>query len=354
MLVNLAQGFAMMGVNMDFVVKNRGSSYLESLPPEVNLIELDSYHRNNLQKASIQYLIDKKLYAILSSKEENNLLAVRSKNGSGSSTRIVLRASTNISAQYRSKHRNPFKHWMTTRRMKEAYSGADSVVAVSKGVAEDINRITGIPLREIHVINNPVSGPALYEMASVPVNHPWFTETGVPVILGIGRLGNAKDFGTLVRAFSKVRSELDCRLLILGEGRQHSRLNQLAVDLGLEGDIELPGFKANPYCFLARSDLFVLSSRWEGSPNTLTEALALGVPVVSTDCDSGPREVLQEGRYGMLVPVENPEVLAKAILRTLAEPPDPEKLKEAVKNYTYLNSAEHYLRILKGMGPLDD
>jgi len=349
MLVNLAQGFAMMGTNLDFVVKNAGSSYLESLPPEVKLVELDSYQRNDQKKATIQYLMEKKPSAILSSKEENNLLAVRSRIKSGSSTKIVLRASTNISAQYRSKHRNPLKHWITTKRMKEAYSAADSIVAVSQGVAEDVNRITGIPLRKIHVINNPVAGPSLYDKASAPVHHPWFNETGVPVISGIGRLGNAKDFETLIRAFSKVRAKLDCRLFILGEGRQHSRLKQLSVDLGLENDIELPGFVANPYCFLARSSLFVLSSRWEGSPNTLTEALALGVPVVSTDCDSGPREILQDGRYGPLVPVGNPDLLAEAIFRTLAEPPDSEKLKEAVEGYTYLNSAEHYLGILKGI-----
>ena len=154
------------------------------------------------------------------------------------------------------------------------------------------------------------------------------------MIVGIGRLTRQKDFPTLIRAFAAVRKKLPCRLIILGEGKDRGGLEHLAKRLSLSEQIAMPGFVENPYAYLKRAALFVLSSAWEGSPNALTEALALGVPVVATDCPSGPREILKDGAIGCLVPVGDPDALAAAMLATLSAPPDETLLKSAVREYT--------------------
>lgn len=184
-------------------------------------------------------------------------------------------------------------------------------------------------------------------MAAAPCDHPWLRPGQPPVIVVAGRLERQKDFPTLIRAFAQVRGERPCRLLILGDGGGRARLQALSAELGITADVDLPGFQANPYPFLARADLFVLSSRWEGSPNVLTEALALGTPVVATDCPSGPHELLDGGRYGPLVPVGDVAALGKAVAATLDQPLPPERLEAAVADYTQATSAERYLEVLE-------
>ena len=169
---------------------------------------------------------------------------------------------------------------------------------------------------------------------------------GTTSVLGIGRLTRQKDFPTLIRAFAVVRRQRPLRLIILGEGRDRAALEQLAAREGVGADVALPGFQANPYAWLARARLFVLSSAWEGSPNALTEAMALGVQVVATDCRSGPRELLDAGRYGQLVPVGDAEALAGAMREALDHPLPPEILKSAVRDYAAETSARRYLEVL--------
>jgi glycosyltransferase involved in cell wall biosynthesis len=166
--------------------------------------------------------------------------------------------------------------------------------------------------------------------------------------MGVGRLTRQKDFPTLIRAFAAVRKVRDCRLVILGEGKDRPALEALAKEMGVGGDVDLPGFVENPYAHMSRASLFVLSSAWEGSPNVLTEALALGLPAVATDCPSGPREILEDGRYGPLVPVGDADALAGAILKTLTHPPESAELKRAAGPYTVEESSRRYLEALLG------
>ncbi|MGB5494721.1 MAG: glycosyltransferase, partial [Sedimenticolaceae bacterium] len=168
----------------------------------------------------------------------------------------------------------------------------------------------------------------------------------VPVILGAGRLTEQKDFATLLRAFARMQALRPVRLVILGEGRLRGELERLADELGVGDRVALPGFTTNPYAWLARAALFVLSSAWEGSPNVLTEALALGVPSVATDCPSGPRELLAGGRYGALVAVGDPGGLAEAMLATLEAPLPAGQLRQAVSDYTAEAAALGYLGAL--------
>jgi glycosyltransferase involved in cell wall biosynthesis len=230
--------------------------------------------------------------------------------------------------------------------MRWLYGATDGVIAVSAGVAGEIIQATGIDPAKVVVVRNPNITPELYDLAAATLEHPWFEAGQDPVLLGVGGLRLQKDFPTLLRAFARVNSQRPCRLMILGQGHLHKSLLDLAQELGVQDRVALPGFVDNPYPYLSRAAVFVLSSLWEGSPNVLTEALALGTPVVATNCRSGPAEITQNGKYGTLVPVGDVEALSQAILKTLDHPPDSDWLKTAVQEYTMEKSAATYLEAM--------
>lgn len=237
-------------------------------------------------------------------------------------------------------------------RLKNLYDGlcrffypwSKHVVAVSEAVAKDSRSYFG--LKNVKVIYNPAVTPALYSKSQEQANHPFFTDKTSPVILAIGRLTTQKDFGTLLRAFSEVRRHQDAKLLILGEGEDRNMLEALAKTLGIMPDLSMPGFVDNPYPYIKQADLLVSSSAWEGLPTVLIEALALGTPVVATDCPGGSAEILQGGKYGALVEMKNPTALAQAVINTLNSPPDPSTLKERGQVFSMEASARKYLELL--------
>jgi glycosyltransferase involved in cell wall biosynthesis len=203
-----------------------------------------------------------------------------------------------------------------------AYNRADAVIAISRAIVEDLMATCSVSASKIaYVPNNPVVTPTLLASAVAVPEHPWFTLGEPPVVLAVGRLGAEKDLATLIRAFALVRRNRSCRLLILGDGDQRDYLQQCAQNHGVAADVAMPGFNPNPYPYMAHCGVFVLSSRFEGQPNVLIEALACGAAVVSTDCASGPREVLSDGKYGTLVPVGDAEALAAGIEVALDNPP---------------------------------
>ena len=182
------------------------------------------------------------------------------------------------------------------------------------------------------------------------MDHPWFAPGSPPVVLGIGRLTTQKDFPTLLKAFAQVRAVRKARLMILGEGRDRQALEVLARELGVASDVDLPGFVLNPFPYMVRASLLVLSSAWEGLPGVLIEAMACGCPVVSTDCPSGPSEILDGGAYGPLVPVGDDGALAKAILSVLEMPPDPERLRARAALFSVERATDQYLQVLLELG----
>ena len=198
------------------------------------------------------------------------------------------------------------------------------MVAVSHGVADDLVRTVGVPERKIKVIYNPGITPGLRDKVRAEVDHPWFVRGQPPVLLAVGRLAKQKDYGTLLTAFAKIRKTHSVRLLILGEGSERRTLEERVRELDVEQHVALPGFVDNPYAYMARSAAFVLSSVWEGLPTVLMEALYCGVPIVATDCPSGPREILKDGQLGRLVPMRDPDLLAEAIVSVLnGQAPEP-------------------------------
>ncbi|MCP5419854.1 MAG: glycosyltransferase [Gammaproteobacteria bacterium] len=344
MLVNLARGFADFGLTVDFLVKDRHLPYLPTLGEHVNLVELRTAKPRELLERLLTYLRQAHPAILMSAKGRDDRLTVQTKRHLSHPPRIFLRAGTNITGRLSGRQRNPFKRWLEHRALRRLYAQADGVICVSHGVADDLARITGLSRDFMQVLRNPVVLPEMVAKAQAPVDHPWLAPDQPPVILGAGGLRRQKNFPLLIRAFARVRAQRPCRLLILGEGRQRERLLELAGELGVGDAVQLPGFIDNPYAYMARAALFVLSSHWEGSPNVLAEALAVGTPVVSTDCPSGPREILQGGRYGRLVPVDDEAALSHAIAAALDVRSDPAQLRMAVHEYTLANSSAAYLR----------
>jgi len=226
------------------------------------------------------------------------------------------------------------------------YPWAASVVAVSRGAADDFARSSGFPRDRVEVVYNPVIMPDTVARAREVPDHPWFGPGQPPVILGVGRLTPQKDFPTLLRAFAQVRRHRAARLIILGEGEGRAELDALAGELGVAEDVALPGFQKNALSYMAHSGVFVLSSAWEGLPTVLIEALAAGTRVVSTDCPSGPREILQDGRLGALVPVGDAMGLATAIMETLERPANSVQ-PDALRSFTRDAAVDHYLQLIE-------
>jgi glycosyltransferase involved in cell wall biosynthesis len=235
--------------------------------------------------------------------------------------------------------------------MRLAYPRADAVVAVSRGVADDLKRTLRLPELEIQVIPNPVISPRFEELAESEPDHPWLSDGGPPVIVSAGRLVAQKDHAMLLEAFARLRQRRAARLIVFGEGPLRKSLEMLRDRLQLTTDtIDLAGHCENVLCHFANADLVALSSRYEGSPNVLTEALATGCPVVATDCPSGPAELVSSDAVGMLVPVGDPAAMCAAMDSALARTWERKSIRQSVAVHSAANSAAAYLRVL-GIAP---
>lgn len=345
MLINTARGLAARGHRVDYLAPADGA-FLSNLGDEVRLEALPA-GRRRCRQALHEHLQRARPDFVLVGKDKDAANAAAAIHRSGSSAKLVIRPGTTVSA--RLERVNPLKRWRLRRGIRKTYRHAAGIVANSQGVREDIARLLGRPANEVFLIRNPVVTPEFAQHAQAAVGHPWFADGGPPVLLGVGNLRRVKDFSTLIEAFARVRQQQPARLVILGRGHLREELLMLAERLGVAADVDLPGFVDNPYPLLRRAAAFVLSSIREGSPNALTEALALGTPVVATDCPSGPREILQGGRYGPLVPVQQPAALAEAIGQTLANPLPAATLREAAADYTMERNAEAYEEMLRAL-----
>ena len=339
MLLNLASGIAAAGYGVDLLTIRRDSPHLCALPGGVRHLPLPGGHAWAVLPALTRYLRREPPVGLIAAKDRANRVAVLARALAGRPLPLALRLGTHLGGA-----RGPART-AGDRLRGIFYRRAEAVIAVSRAMADDLEPRFGLEAGRVRVIRNPVVTPGLADLAAGACPHPWL-EDGEPVIVGIGRFTRQKDFPTLLRAFAQLCRQRPARLVLLGEGAGKAACAQLASELGIADRVLLPGFAVNPYAWLARARLFVLSSRWEGAPNALAEALALGVPCVATDCLSGPRELLADGRYGPLVPVGDAGQLAAAMAATLAAPPPAETLREAVGEYRQEISAAAYLSAL--------
>lgn len=308
--INLARGFRDLGVRTDFVVANADGPYRDEVPEGVSLVDLQARRFVLSLPALVRYLRQTRPDRLYSALEEANVFALLARRLAGGPTLVFPSIRNTLSQE---KGNEPLRSLVIRRLARRLYPGADGIVAVSKGAAEDAAATLGLAAERISVISNPTVTPDLGALAAAPLDDPWFGDGEPPVVLGCGRLVPQKDFSTLLAAFAILRARRSARLVILGEGPLRDDLGRQAEALGVAGDVSFPGFDANPFRYMARAGVFALSSKHEGSPNVLVQALACGVPVVATDCPSGPSEILPGVPHGRLVPVGDPAALAAAM-----------------------------------------
>ena len=250
---------------------------------------------------------------LYSAKPHTNMIAIMAALKSSANTKVIITEHTALSIDLHSRQKKlRFKN--LPQSLATFYPMADELVTVSHCAGKDLlETIQNNQLRP-RPIYNPIPIDTIREKMREPLEHRWFNKTKVKVILAVGRLENQKDFPTLLHAFSAVRKQGEFKLIILGEGKRREKLELLINQLDLNDHVEMPGHVKNPYAYMYHSDLFVMSSLWEGLPTVLIEALACECKVVSTDCPCGPMEILDGGNYGSLVPVANSLALADAMI----------------------------------------
>lgn len=349
MRIHLTRELVQRDIKVDLLLGKVEGPYLSAVDPKVRIINL----KTNLSVSSlprlILYLRRERPKVLITEKLRGNIAALRSRKLAHVHTCVITSVHWILSHKLENENLKPTKRRSKLASIGRYYPLNDGFIAVCTGIAQDLINVFKVPEHKIRVVYNPVVTPELLFDSKASVDHHWFDASGTPIILSAGRLEPQKDFPTLIRAFAIFLRQGNSRLVILGEGKERHNLQSLAVDLGIEKHVFLPGFVKNPYAFMARADLFVLSSAWEGFGNALVEALATGLPVVATDCPSGPREILQDGRYGPLVPVGDADALSLAMLQTLDHPLATDILQSAAKPYTAATCADGYLKALASM-----
>ncbi|MGQ0649202.1 MAG: glycosyltransferase [Gemmatimonadaceae bacterium] len=322
-MVEVANALAASHANVTLAVASSAGPYRDEISPDVRLVDLAARGTVAALLPLVRLLRRERPVALLTAMRHANIVATLAtalaRRDGEARTRVVISERSTISAMRRIER--TLMSRILDRLARWTYPHSHAVVAVSEGVAEDLRGELGGSAPPIHVIYNPTVTPGLARLAAEPIPHPWLDAGEPPVVVAVGRLIAAKGYDVLLRAFAQVRRARSCRLVILGEGPDRAALEQLARDLRIDTGVLLPGFAVNPFAWLSRAGLYVLSSRVEGLPNAVVQAMACGAPVVSTDCPSGPREILEGGRWGTLVPVDDVAALADAIQAGLAQRP---------------------------------
>ena len=386
-MITLARQLLGRGHQVDLVVCHPVGDFLPHLPAGIRLIALEAAPEWRMRLAAlcadplglprllrpvllcrkppealcrlhalVRYLRGNRSDALLSATPLLNLAALWATRLAGVPTRVVVSERTSLAETLvrhaRRRHLVPL--------LGRAYGQAAVVVAVSQALADELAAVIRFPRDRITTVYNPVVGPEIDTLMAEPVAHPWLACGRPPVILAVGRLAEQKDYPTLVRAFARLRRTREARLVILGGGArersgayQRALLHELAASLRVSEDLELPGFMPNPFAWMAHSSLLVLSSKFEGLPGVLIQALACGCPVVSTDCPTGPREILEDGRLGPLVPVGDDAALAEAIAKVLDRPPPSSLLRARAQDFSVELATDRYEQLLLGPLPRD-
>lgn len=345
-MVTLANGFAQRGYRVDLVLAEARGPYLADVEAAVRVVDLQSRRTRKALQPLAHYLRQHRPHALLSAMNHANVVAVLAHRLARCATRVVVSERTTIGVAA-----NRAQGWgakAVYALVPWLYPKADGIVAVSEAAARDLERFAKLSPGQVKTIYNPFDFDKIRRLSQAMCPHRWLGADDPPVVLTAGRLCEPKDFVTLLHAFRLVRDHKRVRLIILGEGPLRAELEETVRALGLTTeDVDFPGFVANPYAYMVRAAAFVLSSRWEGLPGVLIEAMACGTAIISTDCPSGPREILQDGRWGTLVPVGDAHALAQAILRTLSTPcellPD---VKRRAQDFSQERIIDQYLTVL--------
>jgi glycosyltransferase involved in cell wall biosynthesis len=320
-------------------------AFLEDVPDDVPVLNLEAGSLWTAWQPLASLLRRNPPEILLSTCSGTNIAACLARLLSGNTLRLVL-SERNVMIR----DQPIAKRWLLLAAKRLLYPLADGITAVSSGVKHDLMARLGIAEDRIRVVYNPVVGPELLRLAAEEADRRLIGPP--PTILGVGRLVPAKGFDTLIHAFALVRRQREAKLVILGEGPLRPDLLKLAEELGVAERVALPGFDKNPFRYMARCSVFVLSSRFEGLPGVLIQAMACGAPVVSTDCSAGPGEIIDPDRDGVLVPVDSPRQLAEKIVALLDDPARRSAMghraKEKASSFSVESGMDRYVRAILG------
>ena len=373
-LLRLAKAFSNKGCRIDFLIFSKDPQ-IYNLSNNIRVIAVDPSPLSTLFKYFIQlplktsmivcislffkkrkkirtlpniinYLTANNPDVFISSITLHDLIAMWAKCNFKGQTQFVIRLANSVEW---SKFSKDFMERQYQYLIRHWYPQADKIISVSQGLADEIAELSGVPDRDIHTINNPVDNRRINELASQKINDPWFQDDGPPIIISTARLHPQKDYPTLIKAFRILRKKTNARLLILGEGSERDKIVKMIEAYGLQNSVRLLGYQKNPHAYVARSDVFVLSSLWEGFSNSLIEALSCGTKIVSTNCKHGSKEILASGLYGKIVPVADPEALADSLYDALQEKVNPSYQKARARDFDIEKIADLYLKTIQSL-----
>lgn len=342
--VNLARGFVERGLTVDLVQATPNDEFRHAVPEGVRIIDLKAGRALSSLPALVRYLRCESPHVLLSGAVQTNIVAVWARRLAGIPERVVLTEHNVISVV--AADAPMFRTRMSPYLVRQFYPWADEIVAVSQGAARDLAEILAKPGHRIDVIYNPILGQEFWQRAAEPLNDSRISYEKEPLLLAVGRLHCHKDYPTLLRAFAILRRSTSARLVFLGDGEERGALEALTRQLGLEESVTFLGNVSNPIPYMKRAKMLALSSIVEALPTVLIEALAVNLPIVATDCPTGPREILCDGAYGSLVPVGDSERMAQSMLDVLRVPIAPVIPEQALQRFEHDYVIEQYLGIL--------
>jgi len=330
--------------NIDLVLVEASGEFLNDVPSTITIIDLGTKRTYRSIFPLINYLSKEKPQIVFPSLPHISVVTLVARFLSNSKC-VVIPIEHNTLSQS-ALHATTLRGRLLPYFMRIAYKLADRIIAVSVGVGNDLVDLVGINRSNLSIIYNPVISQQLIESSYEETDNPWLLDSKHPVILGAGRFTQAKGFDVLVNAFALLRKSRSARLILIGDGPERENLKSLIVKHGLEMDVSMPGFISNPYVYFRQSSIFVLSSIWEGLPTVLIEALACGTRIISTDCPSGPNEILENGKWGVLVPVGDIASLAEQ-MSTLLDQPKPKPCTSSWRKFTVDNSTKAYEELVR-------
>lgn len=347
-VINLIKGLTARNVPLELVLARAEGDFLSDVPTGVKVVDLKTDFGFNIRdKANLKlisslvnYFRSEKPDIVLANLYTFNVLAAIAQKLSGISTNLIL-------VEHNPIFNRDYKPGRLLTTLMSWFYPKVNVVAVSNGVAQALESNLKLKPNSVKVIYNPVIDQRLRQLANAPIEHPWFQPHQPPVFLAVGRLHLQKNYPPLIQAFALLRQQRPAHLIILGDGEEiQKQLEALIEQLGIGADVCLAGYEANPYAYMSQADVVVLSSRWEGLPTVLIEAMACGCQLVSTDCPYGPQEILAGGKYGRLVPVDDVPALALAMQQAIDAPINPDQLKQRAENFSLEQAVEEYLQVM--------
>lgn len=344
---SLVRGFQELGVESNLVLLYASDEELARYP-DIPIVKLNVKRTAFSLGATVRYLREYQPDVLLPMPWYFNIVAIWARYLARTNTKVIIGEHNIISLEAEIEHRDKPHLRFLPILMRYTYPHGDGLIGVSSDtitdLIENIKIAADIPMQ---VILNPINPNRVHQLAQEPIDHPWFHNQDIPVIVTAARLAKQKQLDGLLRAFAQVVNVIPARLLILGDGPLRTDLENLSRDLGIADSVWMPGYDPNPYRYMANADVFVLASAWEGCPIALQEAMACGAAVVVTDAPGGMKDVVESGKSGLIVAANNPGALADGILKVLTQPELKQhyraQAKQRSQDFHYLRTSQHYL-----------